>query len=144
MIVLLVGLLFLGASAIQQNAWNQGFMMGQLAASGQDGTITPYLPYMMNQPGGSSFFRVLFGLGLIFLLAAVVARFLRPRAWRGAGGGDMERWAKHWHRHHGPRPPWCWEEEEPAEEPAGHEQEETSIPVPSAEGATQPQPSQDQ
>jgi hypothetical protein len=67
---------------------------------------------------------------VILLLLMVVGKFFRMLAWGAFAGpwmmahhGDWkkgppgERWARHWHRRHGPHPPpWAWDWEEPPEE----------------------------
>jgi hypothetical protein len=118
-IVIIIGLLIMGSFAVYRISWLDGYKTGQLVAHGADGTVMPYPPY---QPGCGG---LLLTLGVIFLLILVVGKFFRFRAWRGAwgsgrmpGGPKSERWVKHWHRHHGPMPPWCWEWEESSEEEA--------------------------
>ena len=120
--LIVVGLLIAGGTAIHRRGWTQGYVMGRLAAGGEDGAAGPYLPY--GYPGRHvGFAPALCGLGPLLtvglLLLALVAagRLFRFRAWKKAAGPEGERWARHWARHwrHGPTPPWCWGREEPAE-----------------------------
>ena len=118
--LMVIGLLVVGGSAIQRSAWSQGYMMGRLSASGDDGGVVPYAPY--GYPGrhfdlSSLLCGVgpLFTIGLLLLLLVGVGKMLHFRAWKQAGGPPGEGWAKHWHRHHGHMPPWCWDREEPSE-----------------------------
>jgi len=122
LLILVIGLAAIGG-AIQRNAWMQGYMMGQLAASGEGQALAPYMPY--GYPGAHSIGPWLLGIGLILVLMAMAGRFMRFHAWKKAGGKPPAEWAEHWRRHHGPVPPWmhCGEEhaaaaeEKPAPEP---------------------------
>jgi len=119
--LIVVGLLIAGGSAIQRSAWSQGYMMGRLSASGDDGGVVPYAPYGYpgRHVGPSSFLcgvGPLFTVGLLFLLLVGAGKIFHFRAWKEAGGPLGEGWAKHWHQRHGHMPPWCWGQEEPSEE----------------------------
>jgi hypothetical protein len=124
-VLLVIGLLVLGSNMIRQNAWNEGYMMGRLAAGGETGTALPY-----GYPGsfGPSHFSgvgMFFGLLLLGLLGLMAFRYMRHRGWQMAGkpgGPEGEEHGHSW-RHH--IPPWCWPEERPAEgqaEPAKTEE----------------------
>lgn len=82
--LLVVGLLMGGISATQRSAWNEGFMMGRLTASGDGSAVLPYAyGYGMGPAGGSSFggFGLLLGVGLLFLVFAGFSRMGRRHAW---------------------------------------------------------------
>jgi hypothetical protein len=135
-VLLVIGLLIAGGSAIRRSAWSQGYMMGRLAAGGDDGEVVPYAPY--GYPGSHlrpSLFLCgvgpLFAVGLLFLLLVGAGKFFRFRAWREAGGPQDEGWARHWHPPHGPMPPWCWGREKASEEQA--EEAEPDVETGSAE-----------
>jgi hypothetical protein len=108
-----IGLLIVGGLAIYRISWSEGFKMGQLTAGAADGVLPPS---SFGYPG------LLLTLGVIFLLLIVAGRFFRFWAWgpwmmaggpgRWAGGPQAHGWARHWHRHHGHMPPWCWGWEE--------------------------------
>ena len=122
--LIFIGLLIVGGFAVHRLGWSDGYRMGQLAAGGEGGAVTPYAPYGFGASG------LLLSIGVIFLLLIVIGKFFRFWAWKMAGGAWMapsgpkgKYWAKHWHRAHrraahGPVPPWCWEWEEPSEEEA--------------------------
>ncbi|MCP4168322.1 MAG: hypothetical protein GY759_20855 [Chloroflexi bacterium] len=107
--LIVIGLILMAGSAIYNNAWSEGFIMGQLA-TGQEGLI---LPQGAMVQGGSSFFGNLLGMMGIFLffgfllaLVGVAFKFFGIRKWATADGPEGEKWAKHWHHHHGGPPPW--------------------------------------
>lgn len=82
--LLIAGLLFGGISAAQRSAWNEGFMMGRLTASGDGSPVLPYAyGYGVGPAGGSSFggFGLLLGVGLLFFLFAGFSRMGRRHAW---------------------------------------------------------------
>ena len=116
--LIIVSLLFiLGGLAIHRISWSQGYRMGQLAAGGEGVAVVPYARF--GHPG------LFFTVGLLFLLLIVMGKFFRVCAWRMAGGPWMmadgpkgAHWARHWHRPHGPMPPWRWGWEKPDEEKA--------------------------
>ena len=111
--LIVVGLLIiLGGFAIHRLSWSQGYRMGQLAAGGEGIAVVPYGPHGFGRPG--SFITI----GLLFLLLIVMGKFFRFWAWRMADGPKDVHWARHWHRPHGPMPPWCWGWEKPDEEKA--------------------------
>ncbi len=106
--LIVIGLILMAGSAIYNNAWSEGFIMGQLAIE-QEGLIFPQRAMVQ---GGSSFFgNLLSMMGIFlffgFLLALVGAafKFFGFRKWATADGPEREKWAKHCHYHRGP-PPW--------------------------------------
>ncbi len=110
-VLILVGLLVAGGSAIHRSGWTQGYMMGRLSAG--DEAAVPFMPY--GYPGrgfGLSHSLCCVGplltIGLLFLLLIMAGKFFRFRAWKLADGPKGKDWAKHWHRHHGTKPPWHW------------------------------------
>jgi len=119
--LIVLGLLFAAGSAIQRSAWSQGYMMGRLAAGGEDGAVAPYALYGPGYPGGRSMCGLgpILTVGTLLVLLAVVGKFFRFRAWRKADGPEGERWARHWaehwRRHHDHSSPWCWGDEKPSE-----------------------------
>ena len=140
LMMVLVGLLIFAVvggigSAMQRNAWNEGFMMGRLASGGQDGAPAPIQPYTYGYGypdrgfGGGSFFGglgFLLGLGLLFFLVSGFFRMWRWRAWAtqwesGAAPGGPWRGPGHeaWHHFHGSRR-GCWgdQAEKSADQPA--------------------------
>ena len=118
--LVVVSLLFiLGGFAIHRLSWSQGYRMGQLAAGGEGVTAVPYGLHGFGYPGP------FITIGLLFLLLMVMGKIFRFCVWRIAGGPWMmasgpkgAHWARHWHRPHGPMPPWCWGWEQPSEEKA--------------------------
>jgi len=119
--LIVIGLLIVGGWAIYRTGWSQGY----LAAGSEAGAIAPYAPYGFGYPGGPFGARLFFTVGLFILLLVVIGKCFRFWAWRTAGGpwmmagGPMDRhWARHWHRPHGPVPPWCWGWEKPSDERA--------------------------
>jgi hypothetical protein len=124
--LIILGLLILGGLAIHRIGWSQGYKVGQLAAGIEEGTTVPYGAYGLRYSG------LFLTVGLVLLLLIVVGKFFRFWAWKMAWGPWMmaggpwkmahrpkgEHWARHWHRPHGPMPPWCWGWEEPSEEKA--------------------------
>jgi len=118
--LIIIGLLILGGLAIHRIGWSEGYRMGQLAAGDKEGAVVPYAPYGFGHAG--PFLTV----GLLLLLLIVIGKFFRLWAWRMVGqpwmmarGPKGEHWARHWHRPHGPMPPWCWGWEEPSEAKTG-------------------------
>ena len=105
-------LIILGGFAIHRISWSQGYRMGQLATGGEGVAVVPYAPYGFGHPG------LFFTVGLLFLLLIVMGKFFRFCTWRMAGGPKGAHWARHWHRPHGPMPPWCWGWEKPPTEKA--------------------------
>jgi hypothetical protein len=124
--LIIIGLLILGGLAIHRIGWSQGYKVGQLAVGIEGGATLPYGPYGFRYSG------LFLTIGLILLLLIVIGKFFRFWAWKMAGGPWMmagrpwmmahrpkgEHWARHWHRPHGPMPPWCWGWEEASEEKA--------------------------
>jgi hypothetical protein len=123
--LIIIGLLTVGGWATHRIGWSEGYRMGQLVAGGEAGAIAPYAPY------GLSYFGLFLTVGLAFLLVlGLIGKLFRFWAWKAVGGPPMmagahwkmagkpqgDRWARHWRRHHGPMPPWCWGWEKPPEE----------------------------
>ena len=113
LILLVLGGLFgLSGQNRYQDAWQQGYIAGQQAVAGQDGTTAtappaaPYGPYGY-YPARLGFFGFLFkGLGLFFLfwlMVGFLGLLFGRRFWRHGG----KKWAK-WHRHapESGRPRW--------------------------------------
>ena len=117
-ILIIISLLLVGGWAIHRIGWSQGYATGQLATGGQEGAIGPYAPY------GLGYLGLFLTVGLVLLLLLmVIGRIFRLWAWKMvgvpwtmAGGPKAEYWARHWHRPHGPMPPWCSGWEKPSEE----------------------------
>lgn len=128
--LLVIALLVGGMSAMQRNAWSQGYMMGRLSTGSDGGAVTPYVPY--GYPGsaylgGAPFgggLGLIFLLGLLFVLFLAIGRSFRHRAWAMHGGpdGGPDGMSDHPWKHMGPpaggqgaqqwhRPPWCWGQE---------------------------------
>lgn len=102
--LLVICLLALGGSAMQRNAWTQGYLMGQAAASGDGAASAALAPYMAYGHGfggftgpGFGFLACLFPLGFLAFLAFAFGGFFRHKAWHGAGGPP-----EHWHHGAGP------------------------------------------
>jgi hypothetical protein len=122
--LIIIGLLILGGLAIHRFGWSQGYKVGQLAAGSEVGATVPYGRYGFGYSG------LFVTIGLLLLLLIVIGKFTRFWAWKMVGGPwrmagrswmmahgpKGKRWARHWHRPHGPMPPWCWGWEEPSEE----------------------------
>ena len=117
--LIIVSLLVVGGFAIHRISWFQGYRMGQLAAGSEGVAVVPYGLHGFGHPGP------FVAIGLLFLLLMVMGKAFRFCAWGMAGGPWMmaggppgARRARHWHRSHGPMPPWCWGWEKPSEEKA--------------------------
>lgn len=117
--LIVIGLVILGGLAIHRIGWSQGYKVGQLAAGSEEGATVPYGAYGFGPSG------LFLTIGLLLLLLIMIGKFFRFWAWKMAGGPwmmagspEVKRWARHWHRPHGPMPPWCWGWEEPSEEKA--------------------------
>jgi len=124
--LIIIGLLILGGLAIHRIGWSQGYKVGQLVAGSEEGATVAYGPYGFGYSG------LFLTIGLLLLLLVVIGKFFRfwawkmawepwmmaGRPWKMAHGPKGEHWARHWHRPHGPMPPWCWGWEEPSEEKA--------------------------
>ena len=135
--LIIIGLLILGGLAIHRIGWSQGYKLGQLAVGSEEGVTVPYAAYGFRYSG------LFLTIGLLFLLLIMVGKFFRFWAWKMAwgpwkmaggpwkmaGGPKGERWARHWHRSHGPMPPWCWDWEEPGEEKAESDAETSAAEV---------------
>jgi hypothetical protein len=126
--LLVIALLIGGASSLQRNAWMQGYMMGQLGASGGGSAAIPYMAYGLQGYGGPGLgggLAILLGLGLLALLFVGFSRIFIGRPWAmqgGPQGADEQSWqrmaqahaervARHWR--HGP--PGCWDQVEKTE-----------------------------
>ena len=139
--LIIIGLLILGGLAIHRVGWSQGYKVGQLAAGSDVGATASYGSYGFRYSG------LFVTIGLLLLLLIVVGKFFRFWAWKMAWGPWMmaggpwmmahgpkgkrwtRHWAKHWHRPHGPMPPWCWDWEEPDEEKAEPDAETSAAEV---------------
>lgn len=113
--VLVLGLLFVGGSALQHSAYMEGYMMGRLsapvvaAAAPAAGVAAPlavygpYAPYGLGAPHwGPPFSGILFlllGAGLLFFVMTRIARRAAWKAWAVQQGLPADAWR------HGP-PPW--------------------------------------
>jgi len=130
--LVVIGLLIAGGSAIRRAGWSQGYATGRLEATAQDGAV-PQVPYGLGHYRGRHLGPVpslhgvglLFGVGFLVLALVAIGRFFHFWAWRKADspwataeGPTGGRWARHWHRHHGPMPFWCWGWGKPSEEKA--------------------------
>jgi hypothetical protein len=130
--VILVGLLAAGGIAIHRLGWAQGYAAGQLEA-GEGAAQLPGAFPGFGHPGWHFGFHPFFGAGLILtvglglLMLALVGKLVRLWVWGSVGRRwtmpprPMDpRWARRWHRYHGPVPPWCW-----GEPPQGEDEPET-------------------
>ena len=139
--LLVIALLIGGASSLQRNAWMQGYMMGQLGASGGGSAAIPYMAYGLQGYGGPHLgggLAILLGIGLLALLFMGFGRVFHGRPWAMQGGpqgggsqgnpqvGDEQSWqrmaqahaeraARHWR--HGP--PGCWDQADKIESTSG-------------------------
>ncbi len=135
--MMVLGLIFMGGRSRSQSAWMEGYMMGQLSAGEDGGDAIPYYGHRGFTSGGSHRLGglipmllcggFLLMLGLICLPLMFFGMFFGRKRWGRFGGQPGKKWAKYWKKqwHHGPRPPWCWDEEDDdddeadvAEEPA--------------------------
>lgn len=124
-VLFFVGLLIAGGLAIYYLGWSQGYGTGQLFPEGEGEAPWPYLPRGWGDVGRPFAFAMctglIFKLGLLLLLFCIIGKILRFFAWGVVGGPWLmgspwdKRWARRWHRHHGPVPPWCWSWEKPSE-----------------------------
>lgn len=131
-ILAVIVLLFVGRSMGAQDAWTDGFIMGQLTA-GADGATVAYAMQNGGRMGGGNPFLGFLAFGAIFFGGIMLLKTLRFRAMgMMADGPNHERWAermKHWEGRHGHRPPWAfWSED--AEKTTGSETP-TPVPTPS-------------
>lgn len=98
-------------SSMRQDAWMQGYLMGQLSA-GKEGAANPVLaPYLYRGFGGFGGphfgvgpFGFIFPLLFIGLVIFGVSRACRYAAWRRGGGQGSGPWGGH-HGWHGQQPP---------------------------------------
>lgn len=126
-ILVIMALLAVGGWAVHRIGWTQGYASGQLATAGEATPTVPYAPYDLGHLG------LFLVVGLVLLLVVgMIGKLLRFWAWgtvaapwmmahgtwRMASKRNAERWARHWHRPHGPVPPWYWDWEEPSGEEA--------------------------
>ena len=120
-VLVIVGLLWLGGSAIYRSGWSQGFVMGQLAAKGDGATALPYMAYGSGfGPGlgsGVGFLGACLFAFFLFALAGLALKFIGFRRWAMTGHRNVppdaehiQRWAEHWSQHAG-RKPWWWKDE---------------------------------
>ena len=101
--LLVIVLLSVGVSSIQQGAWTQGYMTGLLTAGGDASAVAPLLAYghgFSPAHAGFSFFGAIFKLGFFFIFFAMMAKFFGFWMWR-MNGGRHGGWGKHWHERHG-------------------------------------------
>lgn len=134
LIGLAVVFLIFGAMNHQRDAYMEGFVMGQLAASSDSSGINPLLLTQMGYgahrgPGIGGLFFGFLGLGFLFLMVTRFGHMARYRAWamHGSHSGDHGRgeghhgppWARH---HHG-----C-DHNESTEQPAAAETGPTETP----------------
>lgn len=129
--LLVITLLVDGVSAVQRNAWTQGYLVGRAATGSDSGVVAPALAY--GYPAYSSVhfggFGLLLGFGLLALLFLGAGRLAFHRAWamhrgpRGAEEGDWQRWVRaHAERSahrwaHGPGRCWDWDGKPEGETP---------------------------
>ena len=124
--LLVIVLLVSGVSAMQRDAWTQGYVMGRAASGGDGSALAPLLSYGYGgyaQPhfGGVG---VILGIGLLVALFLVAGSVFRRMA-GATHGWDKQTWqrmaqahAEHGGRHWRHGPPWCWErDDKPQEEP---------------------------
>jgi hypothetical protein len=133
--LIIIGLLILGGYALYTTAWSQGYALGQLAAGREGQAVAPYMPFGFGFPGP------LLTLLLLLVLFVVIGKFLRLLIWAIVGGPWMmaggpwnmangpkgQHWAYHWHRHHGPMPPWWQGWEKPSEEQTQEAEPDTGV-----------------
>jgi len=121
--IMILGFMFMGGRSRSQSTWMEGYMMGQLSA-GEESDALPFYGHRGFMGGGSHRLGSLIPmllcggfllmLGLICLPLMFFGMFFGRKRWGHLGGQAGKKWAKHWkkHRHFGPRPPWCWDEDD--------------------------------
>lgn len=98
LIGLAVLVLFGIGSAIHNAGWSQGFSMGLLAGGANGAKLAPYLVgYGTHGWGFGGFFGLIFRIGFLVLLFALLARVFGFWRWRGQGGPCGPHWHRHWH-----------------------------------------------
>jgi hypothetical protein len=117
-------LLASGAAWTYRSGWTQGYLVGRLAAVGEEGAALPYGLHGLGIHGGTlgrgSLFcapaMLLLG-GLLFL--GVLGKAFRWRHWRRAMAECPEAADAFatWHHFHGNMPPWCRTEKHQAQHP---------------------------
>lgn len=131
----LIGLLVGGGFALYYAGLLQGRVISAPTAGGENVASPPYLPGGFGHPGWHyhpfGIVGALFGIGLLILFFAIVAKLVRfviwgPRWWFGVMGPWARPWrsghwrrAARWHRTHGHMPPWCWDWDEETDEAGG-------------------------
>jgi hypothetical protein len=127
--LIIIGLLILGGYALYNTGWSQGYTLGQLAAGHEGQAVAPYMPFGFGFPGP------LLTILLLLLLFVVISKLFHLLIWTMIGGRWMMAggpWhmadgpqGRHWHRHHGPMPPWWQDWEKPSEEQSGEAEPDT-------------------
>lgn len=102
LIGLAVLVLFGIGSAIHNAGWSQGFSMGLLAGGADGAKLAPYLVGYGTHGWGfggliGGFFGLIFRIGFLVLLFALLARVFGFWRWRGQGGPCGPHWHRHWH-----------------------------------------------
>jgi hypothetical protein len=112
--LLMLGLIFaFGAASARQQAWMQGYMMGQMAADGGSQSVAPLMPYLA-YGGGHMGWGGGFGSPFLFF-GGILLVFLGLRFIFG-GPGRRHGWSKHGEatgQHGWPCPLW-WSQQPPA------------------------------
>jgi hypothetical protein len=107
--VVLLGLLVAGGFAVHRLGWSQGYAAAELSAGGEEAPTPPLAPPGWRPAG--FVYRPLGGLLVTLLLGLILLSFagklLRVVLWGAMAGPAMAGpWRHHWHRMHGPLPPW--------------------------------------
>ena len=131
--LLLVGLIVAGGLGLHYVAWSRGYQAGQLAAGGEGEVVAApaYVPRGLYPVLGAPYpfragllFKIVLGVFFLVLIGKLIhlvvwGAMFHP-AMRGPWSPQWHRayrsHATHWHRMHGPVPPWFWWGEPPAEE----------------------------
>lgn len=124
--LLIIALLAGGGFAAYRFGYSQGYAVNLEATIGEEGIVSPWgfgYPGRYFGPGmGFSPFPhvggLLFGIGIFILILVLIGKSLRYLFWRTACGPEGA-WARGWHRHHGPIPPWYRDWEEPSKDKGG-------------------------
>lgn len=115
-LLVVAAFLYLGGSAIYQNGWQQGFLMGQLVDGGNNAALPLALAGTHGGFGsGIGFLGSCLFFGFLLVLGGMAFKFFGMRRWAMAGSppgfsdedkqAHMERWAAHWQGRCGPRQP---------------------------------------
>jgi hypothetical protein len=141
-VLLLLGLLFGGASTIYRMGWTQGYSLGVITAVSSEGgkTIPGFNPYLANPYFASPFsgfgnffnpFGLCLGVGFFFLLLFLIGGVFRGfgrRGWSGGPGshgqpdwGSEFPWAKEWREWREWKESQAKKEAESGETPQGEE-----------------------